>query len=419
MTSRGQLVLLATVVLYLAGAANGSQPASALASALLGILLATYVLSRLAASGLRITRFRVPERVVAGQLATVVVEVANAALLGKPRARLRFGLVRRPQQEGRERVARAKGAPCRRKPARLAELGARGEEIRVRIPPLRRKARVELEVPIRLPWRGRWAVEGLRIEGSDPLGLYDRPERACGAAEVLALPAHWPELPVAWHQLLAPGTRLHRAALRTERGEFRSLRDYQPGDALRQVHWPASAHRNQLMVKEYERGHEVQVQVWLAPVRTREELDVEAELAISAAATLVNAFALAPVPTVLRAPHLPPGAQGPGRGEVFRDEVLAALAGLPYCTPEEARQAPPRWARDVYLAATLFLVSNSASVLQAMQASLGRHCWPVLILTARQQDLPGAVRIAEYDALPAALSGLGQHVWREVAAGGE
>ncbi len=52
----------------------------------------------------------------------------------------------------------------------------------------------------------------------------------------------------------AAGGALERPHPRDGRfGEPRGVRPYEPGDPRRSVHWPASAHRGELMVREAER----------------------------------------------------------------------------------------------------------------------------------------------------------------------
>jgi uncharacterized protein (DUF58 family) len=117
-----------------------------------------------------------------------------------------------------------------------------------------------------LGWRGRraWAIEapcrrrGLfqfgpaTISGSDPFGLF-RSTRSIGEVRSilvyprtvdltgLALPAGQflggDRRRVGWHQTTA---------------HVSGVRDYRPGDSVRHVHWPSTAHAGRLMVKEFD-----------------------------------------------------------------------------------------------------------------------------------------------------------------------
>ncbi len=368
-------------MLYLAGAANASQAAYSFASALLGVLLATYVLSRLAASGTKILRVRIPARAIAGEPSTAVIEVANRALIPKPRARVAFSL-------------RAQTFP------------GDDQQVAVRVPPLRRGARAAIEVDFTVGWRGLWRIDDLRIEGSDPLGLFVRPEPEQQSWTLVATPAYWEELPLPWQQLLAPGTRMRMSAQRAESGEYRTVRDYVPGDDIRHVHWQASAHRNKLQVKVYDQRREIQAQIWLAAVGPARRVDRSAELAVSAAATLAHAFAMAPLPTILRAPGLPGTRQGPGSGEVFWKELLGSLGELPYCSVAEIERWASEWSRSVQVGGTIYLVSNSSEALLVMADAVPRGCWAVRVLATpeRSQDTPaGHICISAFEDIPQAL----------------
>ena len=73
------------------------------------------------------------------------------------------------------------------------------------------------------------------------------------------------------------------AAAGAARGEYRSLRQYQPGDDPRDVHWRSSARRNVPVVREYERDSADTL--WLC-LDLRAAPGEAAELACEIAATL-------------------------------------------------------------------------------------------------------------------------------------
>src|SRR5918994_4927729 len=103
----------------------------------------------------------------------------------------------------------------------------------------------------RLP-RGRYVFEEVRAELADPFGL----ERA-----VVSLPAPgallvYPRLERLDRLFSESGAHSHdgrRLLLRRPSGfELHSVREYEQGESLRRVHWPSTARRGQLMVKELE-----------------------------------------------------------------------------------------------------------------------------------------------------------------------
>ena len=100
--------------------------------------------------------------------------------------------------------------------------------------------------------RGRYAFEDVHAELADPFGL----EQA-----IVELPAPgallvYPRLVRLGPLFTESGTRSHdgqRLLLRRHSGfELHSVREYEQGESLRRVHWPSTARRGQLMVKELE-----------------------------------------------------------------------------------------------------------------------------------------------------------------------
>jgi uncharacterized protein (DUF58 family) len=104
----------------------------------------------------------------------------------------------------------------------------------------------------RLP-RGRYTISDTDVVLGDHLGLesVEVPVRAAGDALVV-----YPRL-VELDSLFSDAGRLvgdgRRLLLRRPTGfEFHSVREYAQGESLRRVHWPTTARRGQLMVKELE-----------------------------------------------------------------------------------------------------------------------------------------------------------------------
>lgn len=100
--------------------------------------------------------------------------------------------------------------------------------------------------------RGRYRFEGARAVIEDPFGLA-RKEQELGESGVLLV---YPRLVRVDALFSEHGLRAHgagRILLRRAAGfELHSVREYQSGESLRRVHWPTTARRQQLMVKELE-----------------------------------------------------------------------------------------------------------------------------------------------------------------------
>jgi len=100
--------------------------------------------------------------------------------------------------------------------------------------------------------RGRYRFTGARAVIEDPFGLARRVQPLEDSAPLLVFPRL-----ARLNTLFAErGLRAHgagRILLRRPAGfELHSVREYQSGESLRRVHWPSTARRQQLMVKELE-----------------------------------------------------------------------------------------------------------------------------------------------------------------------
>jgi uncharacterized protein (DUF58 family) len=95
--------------------------------------------------------------------------------------------------------------------------------------------------------RGSPAVGPTRISAIDVLGLLTRRMEAGGSERVLVYPERHPI--AGWFR-----GRIYREGARGssgQRDEFDRLREYTPGDALRDISWNATAKRDDLIVKEF------------------------------------------------------------------------------------------------------------------------------------------------------------------------
>jgi uncharacterized protein (DUF58 family) len=100
--------------------------------------------------------------------------------------------------------------------------------------------------------RGRYRFSGAEVAIEDPFGLARREQSLPDAGTLLV----YPRLTELASLFSERGLRSHgagRVLLRRSTGfELHSVREYQSGESLRRVHWPSTARRQQLMVKELE-----------------------------------------------------------------------------------------------------------------------------------------------------------------------
>jgi uncharacterized protein (DUF58 family) len=131
--------------------------------------------------------------------------------------------------------------------ATIGRLGARSAALRTD------GRRASGEIDLGVVSRGVYALTGTQVLLGDLLGLVSvSPAVLCDAATLTVRPRL-----VALDRLFSEAERLggagRRVLLRRTGGfDLHSVREYEQGESLRRVHWPTSARRGQLMVKELE-----------------------------------------------------------------------------------------------------------------------------------------------------------------------
>jgi len=104
--------------------------------------------------------------------------------------------------------------------------------------------------------RGVFSLGPVRVSVSDPFGVFPRIAQVSLPGEAVIFPR-----PLLLTADLGQGGLELRGTISGERSramesglDFYGIRPYQPGDDLRRIHWPATAHHGRLVVIEYERG---------------------------------------------------------------------------------------------------------------------------------------------------------------------
>jgi len=111
--------------------------------------------------------------------------------------------------------------------------------------------------------RGRYRFEAVRLSIADPFGLAET-EFALEEDQALVVYPDLVELERPFFDAGAGPNHGRRLLLRRPVGfELHSVREYQQGESLRRVHWPSTARRGQLMVKELEDSPRDEVAVLL------------------------------------------------------------------------------------------------------------------------------------------------------------
>jgi uncharacterized protein (DUF58 family) len=219
LTRRGRWVLALGLGVYVAAWAFGSKPLYPVATGLMLVVAVAWLWIRLADRPFGAARGWGDSEHLEGDDVPVVVELEPTGSV-LPAA---ITLVERVGRLGEQRHA----------------LRRRGRRFSVRYT-LKR-------VP-----RGRYLFEDIRAELGDPFGL----ERVTVSLPAPGALLVYPRLVRVERLFSETGGRSHdgrRLLLRRPSGfELHSVREYQEGESLRRVHWPSTARRGQLIVKELE-----------------------------------------------------------------------------------------------------------------------------------------------------------------------
>ncbi len=137
------------------------------------------------------------------------------------------------------------------------------------LPPLggsrTRRSRARFRYPVQGLRRGRHALGPLRVEVVDPFGLVLRRHTFGDAQDLVVLPRRH-ALDAGSTRGLDEGVAAQGAAHRAGIGEDDLVaRTYLPGDALKRMHWKATAHRGELMVRQEEQQDDPRIGVVVDP----------------------------------------------------------------------------------------------------------------------------------------------------------
>ncbi len=219
MTTRGKLVLALGLVAYGVAWLFGAKVLYPAATGLVLAPLAARAWVRLAAGPIALRRRAGRGALLEGDDVWVTLEAVPKAPVPPPALAIRERLERLGEHEI---------------PLRRDRRAHRGTYVLERVP------------------RGRYDVQDVHALIADPFGL------ACSEVEVapggsLVVYPRLVELPGLFSESGANAQDGRRLLLRRPSGfDLHSVREYERGESLRKVHWPTTARRGQLMVKELE-----------------------------------------------------------------------------------------------------------------------------------------------------------------------
>jgi uncharacterized protein (DUF58 family) len=238
----------------------------------------------------------------------------------------------------------------------------------------------------------------VRVEFSDPLGLVLRRVAVRPRAELIAYP--WPrDSAVAAPIPRALMGAVERFALLEDPTATRGVRDYQPQDPLRRVHWPQTARTGRLMAREYATAVETHLYLvlniathvphWANVDHERLEAVIEVAAGLAMAACrqavpvglVVNGVAFEATPIT----RLAPSASLHHLARLI--DVLARLAAYPAESAEALVQAALGLPPD---STVLFVTATVPEGLRLPLRKLARHTPTVVVAIAPEGEAVAA-----------------------------
>lgn len=296
LTVRGRTLLACGVVLLATGIALGFRDVSRIGVLLILLPLLSRLITRRRTPQLAVSRSLEPRVLGVGDSAQVDVDITNVS----PRASTLF-------------IAMEQTDP------------ALGESPRFVLPAMQRGRSRRLSYPIRAARRGRHLLGPIALQAQDALGMTHVDLILNAETEVVVRPTVHPlgGARAAGSGLGIEGEVPHMMALHG--AEDISIRAYRDGDDLRKVHWPATAHRGELMVRQEEQPARRSVTLLLDPaISSGGEVDEAFEWAVSALASI--AVHLAAQGFVLHLATSRTLADGVLQSDLTAAEVLDSLA---------------------------------------------------------------------------------------------
>jgi uncharacterized protein (DUF58 family) len=223
-TARGWVIATAAVGLWVAGRGFGTGALEQLGFGLLVLVLAAVFVVRRSRHELKVDRSVVPGRTQAGREVTVTLTLTNEGRGPAPLLLLEDHLPAR--LAGRARFA-------------LGGIEAGGHR--------------NAQYKVRPARRGVYQIGPLEIGVSDPFGVARRSILSADASQFLVHPRIEPlTMPRDEGRRRVTLTSSRRQPTGATGEDFYTLREYQEGDDLRRIHWPATAKRGRYMIRQEE-----------------------------------------------------------------------------------------------------------------------------------------------------------------------
>lgn len=232
-------------------------------------------------------RFALREIVAVGVVGLVLALVAAAVLIGRPRLSVHLDLPQQRVAVGDPAIVTVQATNPTRIPSAptTVELPIGEGLLDVALPGLAPRAEERREVPVPTVRRGVLDVGPVRGVRQDPVGLVRR-EVVWGQREQVIVHPRTTSIPATSTGLIRDLEGQATSDLAPVDIAFHAIREYQPGDEPRTVHWKSTAKTGALMVRQFEDSRRSHLVVGLAVARSEYANEDEFELAVSVAASL-------------------------------------------------------------------------------------------------------------------------------------
>ena len=148
-----------------------------------------------------------------------------------------------------------------------------------------------LKVPLRK--RGIYSVRQPTVSSGDPFGVFRLRHRGRGDEQMVVFPymVNIPPFSLSQGEISGDGAFQRNTPEATS--SVSTVREYQPGESHRYIHWPSTARKGSLMLKQFDAGMEDVAWILVdlqRQVQAGEELENTEEYAIAAAASIARAY---------------------------------------------------------------------------------------------------------------------------------
>lgn len=323
--------------------ALGEDELAGLALFLLGALLAGKILSRRRRHPDRFTRSITPSKLHEGEIAQVHLELTPSGPLGG--AWLEDG---------------------------IPGLG----NVRFAVGPGHGATPLTAQYQVRCRPRGVYQVGPAVLAVADPFGLTERHQTLGDPGRLVVFPAieTLQGFPTVRGQ--DPAVHASKPSFSPRGGEdFFTLREYQSGDDLRRVHWPSSAKRDELMIRQLETPWRSRALVFFDPRQPTFPTSESFEAAVRGTASILHHFSLGGY-----APAVWLGGEAGGISTHSYSSAMDQLAGIRPISMLDTRVAATRIRRQGASGGTLALIiGNPDDVHLAVFRALDRAHHRVLV----------------------------------------